>query len=118
MRSRGQLPMLSRIPLCCLHVAVKTERNFMRLAEITSKCRKEGKKLLLSSARGCFCGLGVGFFIFLRLGAPATHELSGFMVGLFLIAGLKFGLSSWAIRSLVFPLIHHCRHSNPPTSRP
>src|SRR5258708_13532134 len=100
MRPRGKLPMLSRVPLCCLHVAVKTERNFMRLAEITSKCRKEGKELLLSSARGCFCGLGVGFFIFLRLGAPATHELSGFMVGLFLISVLQFGLCSCALRNL------------------
>src|SRR6267143_5088466 len=113
MRSRGQLPMLSRIPLCCLHVAVKTERNFMRLAEITSKCRKEGKKLLLSSARGCFCGLGVGFFIFLRLGAPATHELSGYMVGLFLVAGLKFGFWLYVIRSLVMPGIRTLRHKGP-----
>ncbi len=106
--------MLSRIPLWRLHVAVKTERIFVRLAEITPKCRKEGKELLLSCARGCFCGLGVGFFLFLRLGAPATHELTGYMVGLFLMAGLKFGFSLWVIRSLVFPMINHFRHSNFP----
>ena len=83
----------------------------MRLAEITSKCRKEGKELLLSCARGCFCGLGVGFFMFLRLGAPATHELTGYMIGLFLMAGLMFGFSLWVIRILLFPLINHFRHS-------
>ena len=102
--------MLSRIPLFCLHVAVKTERNFLRLVEITPKCRNAGRELLLSCARGCFTSLGVGFFMFLRLGAPATHELTGYMVGLFLMAGLKFGFSLWLIRSVVFPLINHFRH--------
>ncbi len=106
--------MLSKIPLWCLHLAIKTERIFVRLAEIISKCRKEGKELVLSCARGCFCGLGVGFFLFLRLGAPATHELTGYMVGLFLMAGLKFGFSLWVIRGLAFPLIHHSRHSSSP----
>jgi hypothetical protein len=106
--------MLSKIPLWCLHLAVKTQRIFVRLAEITSKCRKEGKELVLSCARGCFCGLGVGFFLFLRLGAPATHELTGYMVGLFLMAGLKFGFSLWVIRSLVFPLINQFRRSSSP----
>ncbi len=90
----------------------------MRLAEITSKCKKEGKELLLSCARGCFSGFGVGFFIFLRLGAPATRELSGYMVGLFLVAGLKLGFFLWLIRSLVFPLIQHFRGSNSRTSGP
>lgn len=87
----------------------------MQLAEITSKCRKAGRELLLSCARGCFCGLGVGFFLFLRLGTPATHELTGYMVGLFLMAGLKFGFFLWVIRSLAFPLIRHIWHSNSPT---
>src|SRR5260370_31345267 len=104
--------MLSKIPLWCLHIAVKTEHIFVRLAEITSKCRKEGKELVLSCARGCFCGLGVGFFLFLRLGAPATRELTGYMVGLFLMAGLKLGFSLGIIRNLAFPLIRHIRHSN------
>lgn len=84
----------------------------MRLAGIISKCGKAGKELVLSCVRGCFCGLGVGFFLFLRLGAPATHELTGYMIGLFLMAGLKFGLALWVIRSRVFPLIRHSRHSN------
>ena len=104
--------MPSKIPLFCLHVAVKTEHNFLRLAEITSRCIKAGRELLLFCANGCFTGLGVGFFMFLRLGAPATHELTGYMVGLFLMAGLKFGFSLWLIRSFVFPLINRFRHSS------
>jgi hypothetical protein len=110
--------MLSKIPVSCLYLAAKTERISMRLAEIGSISTKTAKELLLSCARGCFCGLGVGLFLFLRLGAPATRELSGYVVGLFLMAGLNFGFSLWVIRSLVFPLIHHFRHSNSPTSRP
>jgi len=106
--------MLSKIPLFCLHVAVKTERNSLRLAEITSKCRNAGRELLLSCADGCFTGFGVGFFMFLRLGAPATKELTGYMVGLFLMAGLKFGFSLGVIRSLVFPLVRHITHSSSP----
>jgi hypothetical protein len=110
--------MLLKIPLWRLRLDVKTERIFVRLTEITSICRKAGKELLLSCARGCFGGLGVGLFLFLRLGAPATHELTGYMVGLFLMAGLKLGLSLWVIRTLVFPLIQHFWHSNSPTRRP
>src|SRR3981189_3573536 len=110
--------MLSKIPLSCLYLAVKTERISMRLAEIGSISRKTGKELLLSCACGCFCGLGVGLFLFLRLGAPATRELSGYMVGLFLVAGLKLGFFLWLIRSLVFPLIQHFRGSNSRTSGP
>ncbi len=89
--------MLSKIPLRCLRLAVKAERIFVRLAEITSSSRKAGGELLLSCSRGCFCGLGVGFFLFLRLRAPATHELPGYIVGLFLMAGLRFGFSLWVI---------------------
>jgi len=106
--------MLSKIPLFCLHVAVKTEHNCLRLAEIASKCIKDGRELLLFCVNGCFTGLGVGFFMFLRLGAPATHELTGYMVGLFLMAGLKFGFSLWLIRSLVLPLINHFRRPSSP----
>src|SRR5258708_7831404 len=104
--------MLSKIPLFACTSPSKTERNFLRLAELRSKCRKAGRELLLFCAYGCFAGLGVGFFMFLRLGAPATHELTGYMVGLFLMAGLKFGFSLWLIRSLALPLINRFRHSS------
>jgi hypothetical protein len=36
------------------------------------------------------------------------------MVGLFLMAGLKFGFSLWLIRSLVLPLINHFRRPSSP----
>src|SRR5258708_16433778 len=87
----------------------------MRLAEITSGCRETGRELLLFCARGCFTGLGVGFFIFLRLGTPATHELSGFMVGLFLMAALKLWFSWWVFPSLIFSIIHLSRNSSSPS---
>ena len=89
----------------------------MRLSKDISWCTKAGKELLLFCARGFFYGLGISFFMILRLGPPATHELSGYMVGLFVRAGLKFSFSLWVIRSLVFALIHHCRHSSYPTPR-
>jgi hypothetical protein len=104
--------MLSTIQLWCLRLAVKTERLFARPTEIASICRKVGSELLISCARGCSCGLGVWFFLCLRLGTPATRELTGYMVGLFLIAGLKLGFSLGIIRSLAFLLIRHIRHSN------
>ena len=104
--------MLSKVLLWCLHLAVKTERNFVRLTEITSICRKALKELLLPCVYGCCCGLGVGFFLFLRLGAPETRELTGYMVGLFLVAGLKLGFSLGIVRCFASPLIRHIRHSN------
>jgi hypothetical protein len=90
---RGQPDMLPKIPLCCLWLAVKAQRMIGQLAAIAPKCRTAGKDLLLSCAGGCFAGLGIGFFLFLRLGFPATEELAGYMVGLFLVAGLKLGFS-------------------------
>ena len=99
---------LSRTLKPQLAVAVETELNF-RPAKPTTNWRNAGRELLFSCARGCLAGLGIAFFVFLRLGAPATRELTGYMVGLFLIAGLKLGFSLWIIRSVVFPLINHFR---------
>lgn len=104
--------MLTKIPLWCLYLAVKARRIISQLAGISPLCRKAAKELFLSCARSCFYGLGVGLFLFLRLGAPATRELTGYIVGLFLMAGLKLGFSLGMIRSLAFPLIRHIRHSN------
>jgi hypothetical protein len=111
--SQRERAVLSRIPLWCLLLADNLEGIFVRLAEIASIYRKAGRELLLSCAVGCLWGLGVGLFIFLRLGAPATHELSGYMVGLFLTAGLKFGFWLYVIRSLIMPGIRTLRHKGP-----
>ena len=88
--------------------AAKTELN-LRLAEIASKRRNAARELTLSCVRGYFAGLGVAFFLFLRLGAPATRELTCYMVGLFLMAGLKFGFSLCVIHSFALPYINHLR---------
>jgi hypothetical protein len=111
-------PVLSRVPLWSLLLPIKMGGIFVRLAENASIYRKGGRELLLSCAGGCFWGLGVGLFIFLRLGAPATHELSGYMVGLFLMAGLKSGFSLYVIRSLVVSGFRNLRRKGPkPTSK-
>lgn len=96
-----------------LCLADKIEGILVRLTEITPIYRKAGKELLLSCAVGCLWGLGVGSFIFLRLGVPATHELSGYMVGLFLMAGLKSGFSLFVIRSLVMSGTRTLRRKGP-----
>ena len=83
----------------------------MRLAEIVALLEKVGKELLFSCVRGCLCGAGVGFFLFLRLGFPKDAELAGYISGLFVVAGLKLGLSLWAIRHLAGPIISRLRNS-------
>lgn len=110
--------MLSKLPQRYLLLAVKTERISVRLAEIIAFCRKVGKELLLSVAHGCFCGAGVGFFVFLHLGFPKDLEFTGYISGLFVVAGLKFGFSLWAIRSLVVPLVSYLRDSHSPSLKP
>ena len=104
--------MLSNVSQRCLLFAVKSERISVRLAEIFAYCRKVGKELLFSCARGCLCGAGVGLFVFLRLGFPRDLEFAGYVSGLFVAAGLKFGFSLWVIQSLVLPLVHHWRDSH------
>ena len=68
-----------------------------------------GKELLLSSVQGCLCGAGVGFFLFLRLGFPKDTELAGYLCGLFVLAGLKFSFSWFAIRSLAAAIVSRIR---------
>ena len=75
---------------------METERISVQLAEIVAPCGKLAKELLLACARGCLCGAGVGFFVFLRLGFPRGLEFSDYISGLFMVAGLKFG-SCWVV---------------------
>lgn len=109
--------MLSKVQQRCLLFVVKTEQIFVRLAETSVFCKKVGKELLLCCARGCLCGAGIGFFLFLRLGFPKDAKLAGYLSGLFVVAGLKFGFSLWLIRGLVFPLAHHLQDSNSSSSK-
>lgn len=84
----------------------------MRLAEIIAFCRKVGKELLFSCVRGCLCGAGVGFFLFLRLGLPKDAYLVGYLSGLFVVAGLELGFSWWIIRRLAAAIDSRVRNSN------
>ena len=101
--------MSSEVPQRCMLLAVKTERISVRLDEVIAFCKKVGKEFLLSCAHGCLCGAGIGFFLFVRLGFPKDAKLAGYIGGLFIAAGLKFGLLLWVIRSLVFPSPTTCR---------
>jgi len=86
--------------------------NWQRFrAEIIAFCRKAGKELLLSGVRGCLCGAGVGFFLLLRLGFPKDAELAGYISGLFVVAGLKLGLSWWVVRRFAAPIVSRVRNS-------
>lgn len=84
----------------------------MRFAEIVGFCAKVGKELLFSCVRGCLCGAGVGFFLFLRLGFPRDVNLAGYLSGLFFVAGLELGFSWWIIRRLAAAIDSRVRNSN------
>lgn len=96
----------------CMLLAVKTERISLRLDGIIAFCKKTGKELLLSGARGCLFGAGIGLFLFLRLGFPKDAYLAVYLSRLFIVAGLKFGLFLWLLRGLLLPLAHHLQDPN------
>jgi hypothetical protein len=54
--------------------------------------RKSLKELALFPALGLACGVGIGFFVFLRLGFPRDPHIAGYVSGLFLLAGFELGL--------------------------
>jgi len=109
--------MLAGVQGWCILFAVKIERITVRLAEIIGFCKKAGKELLLSCAGGCLCGAGIGFFLLAHLGFPKDLYLAGYLSGLFLVAGTKFGFSVWVIRSLVFRLAYHLQDSKSPSEK-
>ena len=49
-------------------------------------------------ALGVVAGAGVGFFMFVRLGFPKESYMIGYMSGLFIGSGIKFGISLWLVR--------------------
>jgi hypothetical protein len=64
------------------------------------------KDFIIFSGLGCVAGAGVGFFIFLRLGFPKESQyMIGYIFGLFVVSGLKFGISIWVLRAVASILL-------------
>ena len=55
---------------------------------------------------GVGAGAGVGLFMFLRLGFPKESYMIGYMSGLFVGSGIKFGISLWLVRIIFRSLLH------------
>jgi hypothetical protein len=55
---------------------------------------------------GIGAGAGVGFFIFVRLGFPKESYMIGYLSGLFVVSGIKFGISLWLVRIIFRSLLH------------
>lgn len=64
------------------------------------------KDFLGFCALGVGAGVGVGFFMFVRLGFPKQSYMIGYMSGLFIGSGIKFGISLWLIRIIFRALLH------------
>jgi hypothetical protein len=62
------------------------------------------KELLLFCSVGALIGAGIGFIMFLHLGAPKTPEDAGYVAGLFVKSGVQLGFIFWMIRVAVRPL--------------
>src|ERR1700726_4147075 len=54
---------------------------------------------------GAGAGAGVGFFMFVRLGFPKESYMIGYLSGLFIGSGIKFGISLWVIRIIFRSLL-------------
>jgi hypothetical protein len=64
------------------------------------------KDLLGFCVLGIAAGAGVGFFIFVRLQFPKESYMIGYLSGLFLVSGIKFGISLWFVRIIFRSLLH------------
>ena len=64
------------------------------------------KDLLGFCVLGIAAGAGVGFFIFVRLGFPKESYMIGYLSGLFVVSGIKFGISLWLVRIIFRSLLH------------
>jgi hypothetical protein len=65
--------------------------------------RRETGEFVLFTGGGALFGASVGFFFFLHLGFPSQPELSGYLSGLFVVAGGKVGLLGWFVRIVIRP---------------
>jgi hypothetical protein len=64
------------------------------------------KDMFVCCLLGCVSGVGVGFFVFLRLGFPHKSEyLVGYICGLFVVSGMKFGITVWLTRIIGFSML-------------
>lgn len=59
------------------------------------------RRLLYSTVRGALLGLAVCFFLMLRLGLPGQPKLTGYVFGLFLVAGAEVGVLAGMLRLLI-----------------
>ena len=64
------------------------------------------KDLLGFCVLGIAAGAGVGFFIFVRLGFPKESYMIGYLSGLFVVSGIKFGICLWLVRIIFRSLLH------------
>ena len=87
------------------------------MGAILGAFRRWIEEFILFCGLGVLCGAGVGFFIFLRLGLPARPEDAGYMSGLFLLSGIKFGLSLWTVRLIFTRFIPFARARFTTTSK-
>lgn len=64
------------------------------------------KDLVVFCLLGCISGVGVGFLVFLHLRFPHKSEyLVGYIFGLFVVSGMKFGIAVWFIRIIGFSML-------------
>jgi hypothetical protein len=70
------------------HAAQKSRRSSLNW-------QRAARQFILFTAGGALFGVAVGFFVFLRLGFPSQAALSGYLSGLFVVAGCKVGLLTW-----------------------
>lgn len=76
------------------HAGQKNRRSFLNW-------QKVARQFILFTAGGALFGAAVGFFVFLRLGFPSQVSLSGYLSGLFVVAGCKVGLLTWFASILI-----------------
>lgn len=68
------------------------------------------KRLVFSAARGAFYAAGIGFFLFVRLGLPKDAHTAGYISGLLIIAGVKFGLILGVVGYVVEKICRNARN--------
>ncbi len=64
------------------------------------------RDFVIFCGRGALAGAGVGAFVFLRLGFPHKSQyMVGYISGLFVLSGVKLGISVWFVRNFIRALL-------------